>query len=300
MKRAMIMNLKNVPPDQRQNSDMFQRLRELLAESRDAKDEQYKRIGEKEIDGRKVVGFRYESPMADMTMWGDPETGLPVLVESDWSMTQPVAVAMKDFKFNVDLQPELFDTTPPADYKVQSFDFDASTFTEADLVQALRLLSEGDEKVFPDTLDMNAISKVLMEVMMKKGLAGKNNSKPVGEVPPEAMKLGGEIGRGLAFIMSLPKTSDAHYAGKGVKRGTPDRPICWYKPADKNTFRVIYADLTVKDADKAPDVPGAVRLEKMAFSGAVPAAPTKGEQPTPQPPKEIEQPKPEPPRKVEE
>jgi hypothetical protein len=36
-----------------------------------------------------------------------------------------------------------------------------------------------------------------------------------------------------------------------VKLGTPDRPILWYKPTGADTYRVIYADLSVKEM--APD-----------------------------------------------
>ena len=39
----------------------------------------------------------------------------------------------------------------------------------------------------------------------------------------------------------------SHYTGKGVKLGTPNRPILWYKPTGAENYRVIYADLSVKE-----------------------------------------------------
>jgi hypothetical protein len=53
---------------------------------------------------------------------------------------------------------------------------------------------------------------------------------------------------GVTFYATLKPENDAHYAGKGVKLGTPDRPIFWYKPTGSEKYRVIYADLSVKEA----------------------------------------------------
>ena len=80
------------------------------------------------------------------------------------------------------------------------------------------------------------------------------------------------IGRGMTFALELPESADAHYAGKGVKLGEPDRPIFWYKPEGAKTYRVIYADLSVKEAEQSPEVAGAVRLEKTRPAGKRPDA----------------------------
>ncbi|MFZ1935631.1 MAG: hypothetical protein WCB27_25670 [Thermoguttaceae bacterium] len=60
------------------------------------------------------------------------------------------------------------------------------------------------------------------------------------------------VGRGLDFANSLPPAADAHYAGKGIKIGAADTPILWYRPAIGKKYRVIYADLAVRDADTPP------------------------------------------------
>ena len=46
---------------------------------------------------------------------------------------------------------------------------------------------------------------------------------------------------------------DAHYAGTNVKIDTPNRPIFWYKRGNSDEYRVIYADLSIRDAVEAPD-----------------------------------------------
>ena len=53
--------------------------------------------------------------------------------------------------------------------------------------------------------------------------------------------------RGITFYAMLTPENDPHYAGKGVKLGTPNRPILWYKPTGAAKYRVIYADLSVKE-----------------------------------------------------
>jgi len=63
------------------------------------------------------------------------------------------------------------------------------------------------------------------------------------------------VQRGLTFANQLPPQADAHYAGKGVSLGAADRPIFWYRPQDAKKYRVIYADLSVREDDTPPSVP---------------------------------------------
>jgi hypothetical protein len=53
--------------------------------------------------------------------------------------------------------------------------------------------------------------------------------------------------QGITFYTMLKPENDPHYIGGGVKLGTPDYPILWYKPTGTEKYRVIYADLSVKD-----------------------------------------------------
>jgi hypothetical protein len=51
----------------------------------------------------------------------------------------------------------------------------------------------------------------------------------------------------LLFVPKLPKESNWRYAGNGVKINTPDTPIFWYRPVGSQMYRIIYADLTVRE-----------------------------------------------------
>ena len=57
----------------------------------------------KEIDGRRAVGFRYDSSLASVTLWGDPTTGYPIRIETVWSGIPRTEVTMTHFEINVDL-----------------------------------------------------------------------------------------------------------------------------------------------------------------------------------------------------
>jgi hypothetical protein len=62
------------------------------------------------------------------------------------------------------------------------------------------------------------------------------------------------VQQGLHFANQLPPNADAHYVGKGVSFGAADMPIFWYRPKDSKNYRVIYADLSVRDSDTPPNV----------------------------------------------
>jgi outer membrane lipoprotein-sorting protein len=261
------MKFVNVPKDpaKRQSFDLFSKLRDLLAQERDAKDERYERLGEKMIDGHRAIGFHGESGLASVTMWGDPQTGLPVRVETVWSGTPTTRSTMSDFSLNAQVDAALFDTTPPPGYKVMSFEVDASKASEADLVKALRAIAELGDGEFLARLDTAS----MQAAMMKRMFTGKEK-KPE-DISRDLMRLSLAIGRGITWALELPPSADAHYAGKGVKRGEPDRPIFWYKPEGSKRYRVIYADLAMKDLDAAPQAAGAVKINKPAAPSAPPA-----------------------------
>jgi outer membrane lipoprotein-sorting protein len=261
-KKVMVMNLKAASPDKLAKSH-FSRLRELLAGRGDAKEDQYERLGEKQIGDKKAVGFRLDTKLDTVTLWGDPATGAPVRIEAVWGGVPHTETTMSDFEINVELQGSLFDTTPPEGYKVQSLDVDASPSREQDLIEAFKASSEISRGDFPDTMDSLGVMKLIIKYSIDRP---KNKQDPSDEEIQEVMKQSIAIGRGFQFALLLPETAEAHYAGKGVKRDTKDRPIFWYKPEGAKKYRVIYADLSVQDADAAPAVEGAKRLEKASKS----------------------------------
>jgi hypothetical protein len=117
--------------------------------------------------------------------------------------------------------------------------------------KTLAELSDGG--AFPDSLDLMAMMPVVFE-KFAPAITGKPSDEQMRKMSQAQIRLQ----RGAMFVLNvLPKEADAHYAGKGVKFGAADRPIFWYRPKDARKYRVIYADLSVRDADAAPNVPNA-------------------------------------------
>jgi hypothetical protein len=104
---------------------------------------------------------------------------------------------------------------------------------------------------FPDSLDMGSVFSLLAMKSHAQELSEKSQKRSA-EQERELADARFKIQRGMTFLRLLPKDADMHYAGKSVLLGTADTPICWYRPKDAKTYRVIDADLTVRDADAPP------------------------------------------------
>jgi outer membrane lipoprotein-sorting protein len=260
-KQAVVFNLKHAPQGQAALDQInhFERLRQLL---QDQKPPAYERLGEKTIDGHKAQGFRLVSPVGTTKLWGDAQTGDPVRIETVYTGIPLTEVVMTKFEMNVDLKPDLFATDIPKEYKVKSFDIEASKPEEEDFVQSLRICADLSGGSFPDALDTQSVMKLMIAAAL-----GQAKDGPKEEDVDRLMKQSFAIGRGFQFALTLPAAADAQYAGKGVKKDTPNRPIFWYRPEGSQRYHMLDATLTVRDVGAAPQVDGAVPLYKKSARG---------------------------------
>jgi outer membrane lipoprotein-sorting protein len=268
--------------------DLFEMVRRLVREGSSGTGEKAERLGKKEVDGRAAVGFRVHANMMDMTLWADPETAWPIRIEVIMEMLADVRLVMNNFRYNVDLDPSLFSLEPPEGYSTVAMN--ATMPVEEDLLSTLRMIAEQNKGLFPAKLEMPktitqptmALDKPTQEkleaemdkVAAKYGGKDKLREKYGKEIPPaimaeimkagmpimqkqmqeqwqRTMPLGFKQWNGMNFYVNLRPENDPHYVGDRVKLGTPDRPIFWYKPTGAEKYRVIYADLSVKEL--APD-----------------------------------------------
>jgi hypothetical protein len=188
---------------------------------------------------------------------------------------------MSNFCHDTELDPSLFSLEPPAGYKVDRME--AKMPVEEDLLSTLRLIAEHNDGTFPSTIGMpseeslkalEVASKAETEKRMKEpeivklredlqAQYGKDNDGFMKAwtkaMKPFNQKLTEKYVEGMRFYNLLNSENDSRYAGKGVKLDTPDRAIFWYKPTGAEKYRVIYADLTVKemDADAVKEMPEA-------------------------------------------
>jgi len=251
-KQATVFNLVNVPADAKgkMQTNQFEAIRESLRKAIADPDRKVESLGKKQLDGRTVVGFRFETGSQPTTLWADPQTRLPVRIEATMVGPPETEVVMTNYEFNVDLDKSLFGTAIPDGYAVTEADVDASPPTENDFIVALTMCSKSTNE-FPTGLDPLAIAKYVATYLHKRGM-GKGKG-PTAEQLQEVLR----IGRGFQFALTLPAESNAHYAGDGAQTGDAERAVFWYQPTDSTKYRVIYADFSVKESAVAPTVPGA-------------------------------------------
>ncbi len=231
------MDMSNLPDDPGQNQlSVIEKLRSLP----DRADEE---LGETEIDGRTVQGFRVTEEGVTNTVWIDSKTRELVEVEIEFANAPGMSGTMTDIQFDVELPDELFSITPPDGYTRLELQVDVSEASEDDLIEYLRLWSSWTkDNSFPPTLNPMELAKVSME-MVKAGKFGPEQQTTEEQSLDRTMKMT----RGMMFVMKLPTDSNSRYAGENVKHGDADTPIFWYQPDGSDTYRVIYGDLTVKN-----------------------------------------------------
>ncbi len=160
-KKAMVLSLANLTKEQVSQQDPLAMFRSILLDARDKPDVKREPLGEQEIDGRRVVGFRVTSKGMVMSLWGDPKTGVPVRAEMTMAIFANVKTTMSDFVFNVDMDESLFSIEPPAGYTVQNMKVDVSPAEEKDLIAAFREYSKLTGGAFPDSLDMSTMMQTV-------------------------------------------------------------------------------------------------------------------------------------------
>jgi hypothetical protein len=267
--------------------DMLGALRKHVEDLRTSNPADVKDLGEKQIEGHTVHGYSKHSEGTDLAIWADTQTGLPVQVEMGYGGdTTRYNVTMAHFEFGGPLDPALFSTDIPKDYTVQERTVDASPSTEADLLAGLKQWADMQDGIFPDRIDMEHLMAAMQSWM--KQLAATASATKTGDIITNLMPKQADydtlakVQRAVTFVMQLSgEKIDWTYAGRGVKLGSADEPIFWYRPKDAEKYRVVYGDLAVKDepASALRTVPDAQRPESASTAAppkpVAPAAPPK-------------------------
>lgn len=200
-------------------------------------------LANKEIDGRIVQGFCVIKDGIDTIFWIDVETNDLVRLEGTFPNAPNTQIVGTNFEFDVELDDALFSLTPPDGYTSKELPkIDKSEINHHDLIVLLRWWATNMEgHFFPPSLEAVAFRKIGME-MKKAGKLSKSD-----KTKDEKIQLARKLSRGIGFVMMMRPENDWHYAGEGVEMGDAATPICWYRPQDSQTYRVIYGDLTFED-----------------------------------------------------
>ncbi len=205
------------------------------------------KLGEKEIDGVNCEGYKVTQGDLTTIVWLDAKTGELVEVEHKFASAPGMNRIMKNIKFDVDLDDSLFSLEPPAGLQPMGAELkgDSAAQNEQTFVDWLRFWATGNvDDTFPPMVAGAEIAKATMD-MAKQGKMRPEVWNKVDQ---------GQMFNALLFVAKLPQDSNWRYAGNGIKINTPGTAIFWYRPAGSQMYRVIYADLTVKEMteDKLP------------------------------------------------
>ena len=244
----------------------FTRLRTKILQAQKDPDLSIMPLGEKEIDGRKLIGFEFLDPTDAMTIWAAPDTYHPFLIEIKKTEVAP-AMTISKFEFDVELDDAAFSV--PAGYRsffgkdgldekaAYEEKLNQERLVEQSLTESLSIFSEANGGRFFDELSGETTSAYIEAVGIDNYL-GKGD-QPASVFTRKTVK----ISLGVNYATSLPASARAHYAGKDVIRNQSDRPIFWYLQEENEagqTWRVLAADLKFRDESSAPDVAGAVPI----------------------------------------
>jgi outer membrane lipoprotein-sorting protein len=251
-KQYIEMDLSDASPEQFQVSDVVYEMRSLPERADEV-------LGEEEINGRIVQGFRVTDMGMDKTLWVDVETGDLVQMEGEFVNAPGMYVVIENIRFGIEYDDSFFSLEPPSGFTPLKVEYDSSLPGEQDLINVLDFFtSHHVDGLFPESMNPGKISASLMD-LMKSGMFREPDTE--GMTPEEkeqaSLETTNKLTRGFMFVMQLGPQNDWHYVGKDVELGAADTPVFWYKPDGSETYRVIFADLDVRDVapEDLPPVP---------------------------------------------
>lgn len=204
----------------------------LMADPNFEPEEQFQR----QIDGRKAIGYSLGNDRERITILADAETGALVQIELEWG--REICI-LKNFEFNIPISENQISLDPPAGYTMRRTQMDFSKLSEKDLIESLRVWAKylRDGTFPPQLLKQEYIKQIPLFRQKFAGLSIPDAEKE---------QCGNYFIQGMMFIQILNEM-EWHYAGAGVKLGDAETAIVWYRPEGSETYRVIYGDLSVKD-----------------------------------------------------
>jgi len=212
-------------------------VRKIIVELQNGPD--IEKLPEREVDGKRAIGFKGGNAREKITIWADPRTALPIRIELEIGQ---MCIIFKDFEFDPQIE-EISMDVPPG-YTLDQTQSDLSDPSEQDFVESLRIWAEIVlDGTFPDAVSTE-------DYMKDVAILGQKI--PQLDLPDtEKGQLGGKFGRGMLFFQNFEMRGEWHYGGKGTRLGDADKAIFWYLPEGSQAYRVIYGDLHV--ADVAPE-----------------------------------------------
>jgi hypothetical protein len=202
-------------------------------------------IEDRRIGDISAKGFRTTSFGFPTSLWVDPRTKKPLMVESTVTMgKQEMKVVLTDFVFDAPLDPLLFSTDPPPGYKLtQGRPMVVVIDLEQNVLTILKYYTAANRGSFPPSLsDTIDLAKMVSPHMT------------AGQFDDDGQKILSALGAMTGSMMFLKQGKDYAYTPETAKLGDADKIVFWYLKKEAKTYRAIYGDLHAADI-AAADLP---------------------------------------------
>jgi len=176
----------------------------------------------------------------------DPDRGHPA--EAEPSMGQAVGTIWSDIVYDAQLDADLFSLTPPVGYEFVK-EVPPPARTEDEIIEWLGALARVNKGQFPSGLKARTgYEPTRWSEIAKKKHADRTQAEQ--EMYDLSVKYANIRDRGVPverFMKENAVDGSFRYVGVGVKLGSGDRFVCWYKSKTSGKYRAVFGDLTVKD-----------------------------------------------------
>jgi outer membrane lipoprotein-sorting protein len=228
--------------------------------------------GQREVDGVKVNVFRHQREVQHggregTEIWLDAESKRLVGYcntpgndffdpattpdrdnppEERFSKGTIAGVIHRDIVFDAQLDPALFSLTPPEGFTIVEPP-ERPTITEDLMIEWLRLSARANDGVFID-LD-RGFNLEWHNAIEKKEKSDRSEAEQQYMTVTHRHILDGNYRPVQEFADEFTESRSFRYLGKGVKLGSGERIVCFYKLKSTGKYRAVYGDLSVKDVE---------------------------------------------------
>ncbi len=221
---------------------------------------EHTRLGRSTIDGVEVEGFQTTDPkyqggmfeQADVKLWVNVDTRLPVRSEMDIRMSNQrrMHMVIYDFRWDVAVDATEFNPVIPDDFtSMTGGPVKMPVMNEETALAGLRLFAE-KSGAYPESLGMTELMDgikdlISPEIMKEVRSQEKSGSKPSPEMIKKLTEAMMPMQSLMGFHMQLVQgDKDPAYHGKVVGPDDADQALMRWKISDSE-YRVIFGDLHV-------------------------------------------------------
>jgi outer membrane lipoprotein-sorting protein len=209
-----------------------------------------RKLGTKEINGQKAWGFEIDGKKIDpdaypgpVEIWLAADSDLPVVLSYEMkspAMPTPMAMRMENFTWNLELDPRLFDPTPPEGYTESTPKPDSVEEQVREIKEALTIYAEASGGHYPRVKIV--YGDVIRDELVKM-LKIPWPPRTIEEGRDEKVAKVRRATEGIATMSLIFRHNpDAAYYGKTVGPNDKDQVLFRWK-LDDGRYQVLFGDL---------------------------------------------------------